>query len=402
MKKISVIAFALVLFVSACKKEPSGKPTNPEPDTLYIKSMVKDNSGFTKIYEGDSTVGVSIGSNLSRIYPIDISKAGQVVQFLYAKQRTLSQGTIEVYSYARLLLGVNIPSGVQIPNLGTFMGPYEATKGAGGVYQTVTSLAPKYGSTYGLYNYISTSGYKELLDITGDGMRLYGSYSDGYPRLAASGDYVHDLIPSSPQATALNMRAGITEPIPSTSNTISVYQAADSIYAYVYDAANAPISSVSLPTSTPWVTSNSSTGNARLAFVKSVGSGSNFKLGICFHTDQRYITTLTYDAATNTFTKVLDNVLPPYLYEESHYDIDEFGNLYYSGYAGAGANTKSFSIYKLTLSGTPSVVGIDNFLNYGTIDLIKHYSGKVWAAASIYKDANGKQVGPKVVFLRQD
>jgi len=43
-----------------------------------------------------------------------------------------------------------------------------------------------------------------------------------------------------------------------------------------------------------------------------------------------------------------------------------------------------------------------NFYCLVLLSKYSHTSGKVWAAASIYKDANGKQVGPKVVFLRQD
>ncbi len=94
-------------------------------------------------------------------------------------------------------------------------------------------------------------------------------------------------------------------------------------------------------------------------------------------------------------------MLPPYSGTETDYDIDEDGNLYYSGYAGAGANTSGVSIYKLTPSGA-SVVGMDNFMNYGTVDLIKYYHGKVYLAVSIYKDTKGNQVGPKVVFLKQE
>ncbi len=60
MKKISIILFALVAYLSACKKDTSDDPNKPKLDTLYLKSMVKDNSGFIKIYEGDTTVGGSI------------------------------------------------------------------------------------------------------------------------------------------------------------------------------------------------------------------------------------------------------------------------------------------------------------------------------------------------------
>jgi hypothetical protein len=400
MKKISILIIAFSFFINACKKDTIYKQEPPKFDSLYLKSMVKDNSGFVKIYEGDTTVGGSISGvgNFSRIYPIDIAKAGTVVQFLYVKKRVLQQGDNTVYSYARLMLGVTIP-GVQIPNVGTFMGPYEATKGSGGSYQTVTSLVAKQGSTYELSNIVNTSGYTEILDIQNDGARLYGSYNDGLPRRAYSGDYVHDLIPGSLQATALGMKAGVTEPVPNTSNTISIYQGNDSIYAYVYDATNAPVSSTSLPTSTPWVTGNPPTGNANMAFVKSSFNGSKF--GFCFHTDQRYVTTLTYDATSNTFTKVLDNVQLPYTGAVTSYDIDENGNLYYSGYAGSGANTGGTSIYKLTPSGA-TLVGLDNFMNYGTVDIVKYYHGKVYLALSVYKDANGGQVGPKVLFLKQE
>jgi hypothetical protein len=89
----------------------------------------------------------------------------------------------------------------------------------------------------------------------------------------------------------------------------------------------------------------------------------------------------SFNANANTLTKVLDNATLDYAGTESDIDLDELGNVYYSGVAGNGANTNGISIYKKTNTGN-TLVGSDNFLKFGTIIGLRSLKGKVFFVVS--------------------
>ncbi len=88
----------------------------------------------------------------------------------------------------------------------------------------------------------------------------------------------------------------------------------------------------------------------------------------------------SFDYATHTLTKGLENALLDYSAEGSDIDIDEYGNVYYSGKAGNGTNANGVSIYRKSISGMVTLVGTDNILKYGTIIKLKYLFGKVYFA----------------------
>lgn len=90
--------------------------------------------------------------------------------------------------------------------------------------------------------------------------------------------------------------------------------------------------------------------------------------------------TYSFDYTTHTFTKGLENTTLDYSAEGSDIDLDEYGNVYYSGMAGNGSNALGVSIYKKDISGAVTLIGGDNFLKYGEIVQLKYLFGKVYLA----------------------
>lgn len=92
--------------------------------------------------------------------------------------------------------------------------------------------------------------------------------------------------------------------------------------------------------------------------------------------------TFSFDYTTHTFSKGIQNAILDYSSDGSDIDIDEFGNIYYSGIASNGSNPNGVSIYRKDISGATSLVGSDNFLKFGEIIQLKFLFGKVYLAVT--------------------
>lgn len=92
--------------------------------------------------------------------------------------------------------------------------------------------------------------------------------------------------------------------------------------------------------------------------------------------------TYSFDYTTHNFSKGLENASLDYSADGSDIDIDEYGNVYYSGIAGNGSNTTGVSVYRKNISGAVALVGTDNFLKFGEIIQLKYLFGKVYMAVT--------------------
>ncbi len=90
--------------------------------------------------------------------------------------------------------------------------------------------------------------------------------------------------------------------------------------------------------------------------------------------------TYSFDYTTHTFTKGMENASLDYSAAGSDIDVDEYGNVYYSGAAGNGSNASGVSIYKKSISGSSTLIGNDNILKYGEVIQLKFLFGKVYLA----------------------
>ena len=103
--------------------------------------------------------------------------------------------------------------------------------------------------------------------------------------------------------------------------------------------------------------------------------------------DTKKYWTYTYNFTTKILAKGQEGILLDYSGEGSDIDFDEFGNIYYSGYAANGTNKVGVSIYKKGIDGQTTRIGADDFLKFGTIIKLKVLMGKVYFAL------NGKKTG---------
>ncbi|MDD3742452.1 MAG: hypothetical protein PHX54_02365 [Lentimicrobiaceae bacterium] len=112
-----------------------------------------------------------------------------------------------------------------------------------------------------------------------------------------------------------------------------------------------------------------------------------------YHADTKKYYSFSYNFQTKTLKKILDGVSISYG-DEAASDIafDEFGNLYYTGYADNGNNKVGISIYKISAEGH-SLVGNDNFLKFGQVVKIKYLLGKIYVAVQ------GRKTGTSIQQL---
>lgn len=108
--------------------------------------------------------------------------------------------------------------------------------------------------------------------------------------------------------------------------------------------------------------------------------GSKMSMLVCEPNTKKYWT-YTYDFSADVLTAVLNDADLPYSAEGTDMDLDEEGNVYYSGIAGNGSNTSGVSIYKRSRAGT-NLVGADNFLKFGEVVKLRHINGKVHLAVT--------------------
>lgn len=88
--------------------------------------------------------------------------------------------------------------------------------------------------------------------------------------------------------------------------------------------------------------------------------------------------TFVFNYTTHTLTAGVPGLALSYGTENSDIDIDEVGQIYYSGIASNGSNMNGVSIYKMNAAGTHSLIGSDNFLKFGEIIKLKFLLGKVY------------------------
>lgn len=109
--------------------------------------------------------------------------------------------------------------------------------------------------------------------------------------------------------------------------------------------------------------------------------------------------TFVYNFSTKQLTKILDNVSIAYGNKDaSDVDMDEAGNLYYTGYAKNGSDKTGTSVYKISAGGASSLVGSDGFLKYGTPVKLKYLHGKVYLGVVGTRPETGYR---QITVLRQ-
>ncbi len=113
--------------------------------------------------------------------------------------------------------------------------------------------------------------------------------------------------------------------------------------------------------------------------------------------DNKKYWTYTYNHTTETLAAVLSNVDLPYSGEGSDLDMDDDGNVYYTGVSGNGSGA-GVSIYKRSPSGA-TLVGSDDFLKFGTVSKLHYLNGKVHMVVT--GSVSGTDFWKQVAYITQ-
>jgi len=106
----------------------------------------------------------------------------------------------------------------------------------------------------------------------------------------------------------------------------------------------------------------------------------------------------SYNFNTSVLTQVLNNIVLEYSAAGSDIDVDEFGNVIYSGIAGNGGNPAGVSIYKRNATSN-TLVGADNLLKFGTVIGLRSIDGNVYFVVTGKKTEN--QVSQLTILKQQ-
>ncbi len=403
-----VLAVAFIQ-LSSCKKE-TVNPPDPNPyDTLPVP-VLNDNSGYTQFYDDViqiSSVSGSFSSASVGVCDYTIDADGNFNLVYYGNQPTQQDAFKTYYRVSKNVQSntvVALPSGADNLNTGTqIVGNKSYALTQFRPYTNFFTYATQTNSTgFGSNNtalfegdiYCSVSSPDPIglvdmcfkypcLNLGGvAGNNVFGYFTSGVPNptylLSTANPYSIVYLNNSGQPIGLSF---LESKQAGTNSSIAISVRPDSVIAYSIDnnyARSGILSSIQLSgfngvdlynTARHYTTD----GNVMGMMIQSKTTGQ--------------VWTMSYNFTTQQLLLGLNGVTLEYSGTGSDLDVDEYGNVYYTGYAANGTNTTGVSIYKKEISGAVSLVGQDNILKYGTVVKLKVLDGKVYAAIT------GKQTG---------
>lgn len=413
-----LFTIATALFLSSCEEEKSNLPYDPSIGNAPI-GVINDNASYTKIYDTSAYLGGANGapSNIG-VFDFTIENELQLNAVFYTSLPTQQSPLVVPFRISRNL---NSGQSIAIPsNAGQFPQnlniAYDKVIRQFFPYSNIYStLVEKNGMgqflgdidgtiTGGIGNPVGQGDFSFRYPVFNSG-GFFGQFSrlsSGNPEIGASFTLFRAGIGS--QADLNYYRVSCLHEVYDNNGTKEYYAigvAADSVkvfkinFSFMGDNNNYPVFEPELikaiPTNVPgWLEERS------LRHYSKDGKILSFMITE-LNSNKR--STYVYNFATNTLTQNLDNVTLEYADAGSDIDIDENGDLYYTGFAGNGSNTNGVSVYKKNGNAASVLQGSDNFLKFGTVVKLKYLLGKVYVAVS------GKQSGKDVYqisLLRQN
>lgn len=416
MKKL-LSAFLFCFLITACEKE-TNDPVKPEqPPVIGPVSVLNDNSGFDTVM---NVVRVLSSATVAPpgIYVADFSlEANNNFNIVYYTEFPSQQSVIA--SYSRFTKNLATQAIVPLPpyadNLSTFSpaqiqnSGYNLTLQQFRPYSNYFTYAQQRPGSFSINNSIEFKGdYSALIKTANPvGVADLGFY---YPVANIEGASARNnafgyFTLGTPSPSYLTK---VCNPLSLTylnkSNASVVCSLLEARYSFQGASMEFAIRSDSLIASevnindltkikVAAIATSQITGNAVYKTMRHYTPDGNI-LAILLHNEiASTFWTFTYNFATRTLTKGLENAHLDYGDTGSDYDLDEAGNIYYSGYAANGANKTSVTIYKKDITGMNTRIGADAFLKNGRIIKLKYLSGKVFVAV------NGKQTGTSTYQL---
>jgi len=401
----AAIGTVLLLQTVSCKKETINPPNNNTGNDTLPVSLLNDNSGFTQFYDdliplSDVSGSFSLPSVGVCDYTIDADNNLHLVY--YSEQPTQQDAFRTYYRISKNTLSsalVGLPSGADDLNTSTqIVGnksyglmqfrpytnyftyatlttasswPYNnSVLYEGDIYCAISSANPvgqlDMGFTYPCLNPLATAGDN-----------AFGYFTSGAPNpnylLSSNNPYLFTFLNNSAQHIPVSF---LESKLAGTNSCVAIIVRPDSAIAYSVD--NSFVRSGILSAVTP----TGMVGGNNYKSVRHYSADGTVLGMLVLDENSNLVWTYSFNFVTKQLTKHLDAVTLNYTGTGSDIDVDENGNVYYTGYASNGTNTNGVSIYKKDANGGVSLVGSDNILKYGEVVKLKVFNGKIYFAVT--------------------
>lgn len=409
MKK-TVLPILFIIALSACNKKETDPVPEPEPtkDPIVALDVLNSNSGFTTVFDSAYALGGVNNQNSIGIYDFTLESNLNLNLAYYTEIATQQSPLRTFYRYTKNIGSnqfVSLPSGAgQFPiNTNIFydkvehqffpysnvyanyqykFGSTNSVVYNGDINASVSSPNPIGEPDFCFRNPVNNSGvaFGYFSTLTSGSITSIGSTfalrPTGIGSQANINHYkacLHDVYTTS-GGTKKYYAIGVTV------DSVNVYQIN---YLTVGNFIDYSVYTTTLVNSLPTTIANYSTTKRHYS-----ADGNTLSFMLTDATNK--ISTYIYNFASNTLTQNLNQVTLEYSGTGSDIDLDENGNVFYTGYASNGTNTSGVSIYKKSNSGTPTLVGNDNLLKSGTVVKLRVLMGKVYIAVTAKQ--SGKEV----------
>ena len=317
----------------------------------YQSQQDKIKTGFRKAFDFGNKKEITVSNETLNALTRQKYKVG-TIEFMPYSPKLVSF----VYSdhgsgnYAQGLFGGDITA--ELPMAPAWQGNYS---GGIGYYNVYAEQKLNGGKHYLLVHLLASSPVLALYEYLTPAMPMLGSITPEKPVLANFPEPRH---------------------LAEEGKTVVISVRADSVLAY---KVNSVMSPAKLYTPTGSVVSSGLDKLLTYTFKRHYSADGKKMSMMVFEPTSKKCWTYTYDFSLDQLTQVINNADLSYSAEGSDIDLDEEGNIYYSGIAGNGSNANGVSIYKLSNSGI-SRIGSDDFLKFGEIVKLRHFNGKVHLA----------------------
>lgn len=408
---ICIAAFML----TSCKPKEEIAPEDPAPGNSTVEpvNVLNTNSGFSIIYENAQLLGGIYNQNSAGVYDFTLETNNRFNLAFYYEEAT-QQDPFRT----QIRISKDLSTGQLTPVPGG-AGQYTSSSAYGNL--TLSQFFPYSNMLVKLRNYqSSTFGYNNsntfFEDISavaaspnpvgvgdlsfrypvcnsGTGFGYYSKFSsvNVNPVVGSIYQVFNGAIGS--QANLGYYKGGCIHEVYTgngTYNFIAIGITSDSVKVYKLNYTSYGTATAYPTYSTSLISAIPTTINDFGTISKHYSSDGKTVCFMCSESNTNKVSTYIYNFDTNTLTQHLQQVTLEYAGSGSDIDLDEYGDVYYTGYANYGTNTNGVSVYKKSSSGASTLVGNDNILLYGTIVKLKSLMGKIYLAVT------GKQTGKDV------
>lgn len=404
------------LFVS-CEKTTTKPTPTPTPEPIKAVNVLNDNSGYTAVYDSTHSMGAAYGQLSSiGVYDFTIENGTQLNLAYFTEMPTQQDPLI---TSVRISKNLNTGQFVPLPGgVGTISG---AANKSGSTTRAqffqYTNLLCKYlniqsggfGSNNGLSFLVDVSGgasspnpcgiadvcFRHVVGNSGAG---FGYFSKGANLTPSYGSALTMFNGAIGSQAKINYFLGGTLHEVYTGNGANEFfaigVAADSVKVFKFNYTSFG-TATTYPVYTYSMIQSAATKCAYVPFDKITRhySSNGKTLSFMLNDANNLVSTYVYNFETNTLSQNLKQATLEYSGTGSDMDLDENGDVYYTGYAGNGSNTNGVSIYKKSGNAAPVLVGTDNILKFGEVIKLRILNGKVYFAVT------GKQSGKDIYQL---